>query len=158
MLVDYQWKLLDGLPKQRTREKLQVRTVLNVDILWLFYVLKSDDIDSFLPSPPPPFPSILSLIFSQSLLPIPRTLIHPSTPSPLHSSLSLPLTLSLPSPFPHPSFCFAGVEHLQRMLKVLNFSLQSIYISKSQATLILQSLKTSTLSPAKPKPPTVRLK
>jgi hypothetical protein len=46
-----------------------------------------------------------------------------------------------------------GVEHLQRMLKVLNFSLESIFITKGQADKILLTLKNNGLSPNKPTPP-----
>ena len=48
-------------------------------------------------------------------------------------------------------FIVIGVPHLQRMLKVLNFPLQSIYLSKSQADLLTGTLKSPpSMSPVKP--------
>ena len=49
-------------------------------------------------------------------------------------------------------FLAIGVPHLQRMLKILNFPLQSIYLSKSQADLLTGSLKTPSMSMSPVKP------
>jgi hypothetical protein len=47
-----------------------------------------------------------------------------------------------------------SVTHLQRMLKVVNFSLESIHLTKTQADRLLGSLKSPSVSPAKPSAPT----